>query len=329
MLMDLGAVSPQILLPHAYKLQSPLVFFIITSFPPSFSHTHLIYSLSVHKMVSSDPSKAKMDASTKLLTNDKPSPGFIPASQRVPMMARPFISERALKTLDMVEKFVEEECIPADPVMATMIGTDTATRFSAHPPILEDLKAKAKKLGLWNLFLPKNHFKEGAGFSNLEYGLMAEYLGKSLIASEACNCSAPDTGNMEVIAKYGTEEQKRKYLDPLLEGRWRSAFLMTEPDVASSDATNIGLTMKKEGNEWVLNGSVSCCYCRCFSGQTCELTFGCRNGGAVVQVTLAAKCTLSWLVCSPFKIYTSSLLTLEPRENQTQVTKTHTANSQS
>lgn len=107
------------------------------------------------------------------------------------------------------------------------------------------------------MFLPKNHFKEGAGFSNLEYGLMAEYLGKSLVASEACNCSAPDTGNMEVIAKYGTEEQKRKYLDPLLEGKWRSAFLMTEPDVASSDATNIGLTMKKDGDGWVLNGSVS------------------------------------------------------------------------
>jgi len=208
-------------------------------------------------MVSSDSSKAKMDASTKLLTNDKPSPGFIPASQRIPAIARPFVSERALKTLDLVEKFVEEECIPADPVMSTMIGTSTATRFSAHPPILEDLKAKAKKLGLWNMFLPKNHFKEGAGFSNLEYGLMAEYLGKSLIASEACNCSAPDTGNMEVIAKYGTEEQKRKFLDPLMEGKWRSAFLMTEPDVASSDATNIGLTMKRDGDSWVLNGSVS------------------------------------------------------------------------
>jgi len=121
---------------------------------------------------------------------------------------------------------------------------------------MEDLKDKAKKLGLFNMFLPKNHFKEGAGFSNLEYGLMAEYLGKSGTASEATNCAAPDTGNMEVVAKYGTEEQKKRWLGPLLKGEIRSAFLMTEPDIASSDATNIQLRMKKEGNEWVLNGQV-------------------------------------------------------------------------
>jgi acyl-CoA dehydrogenase len=110
-------------------------------------------------------------------------------------------------------------------------------------------------LGLWNLFLPRNHFTEGAGFSNLEYGLMAEVLARSGIASEATNCAAPDTGNMEVIAKYGTEKQKRKWLDPLLDGKIRSAFLMTEPDVASSDATNIKMTITKQGNSWVLNGS--------------------------------------------------------------------------
>ena len=151
---------------------------------------------------------------------------------------------------------MEEECIPADAVFAQQVGEGVQKRFGAHPQVMEDLKAKAKKLGLWNMFLPKNHFKEGAGFSNLEYGLMAEYLGKSFTASEATNCAAPDTGNMEVFAKYGTEEQKKKWLTPLLNGEIRSAFLMTEPQIASSDATNIELQMHREGNEWVLNGQV-------------------------------------------------------------------------
>jgi len=122
---------------------------------------------------------------------------------------------------------------------------------------MEQLKEKAKKLGLWNMFLPKNHFTQGAGFTNLEYGLMAELLGKSKVASEATNNAAPDTGNMEVLAKYGNDAQKQQWLAPLLEGKIRSAFLMTEPDVASSDATNIELDIRREGNEYVLNGSVS------------------------------------------------------------------------
>ncbi|KIW24285.1 uncharacterized protein PV07_10012 [Cladophialophora immunda] len=183
--------------------------------------------------------------------------GHIPASERIPVIARPFVSERAKKTLDLVERFVEEECIPADAVFAQQLnqkGGDTVSRFDAHPQVIEDLKTKARKLGLWNMFLPKNHFKEGAGFSNLEYGLMAEYLGKSGVASEATNCAAPDTGNMEVFAKYGTEEQKQKWLGPLLNGEIRSAFLMTEPQVASSDATNIELDMRRDGDYYVLNG---------------------------------------------------------------------------
>lgn len=195
------------------------------------------------------------DTMSKLLISDKKGRP-VTASMRVPVIARPFVSEKAAKTLDLVERFVEEDCIPADPLWQSLIGNNTQQRFSSHPQLLEDLKAKARSLGLWNLFLPRNHFKEGAGFSNLEYGLMAEYLGKSGLASEACNCSAPDTGNMEVLAKYGNTEQKKQWLEPLLDGKIRSAFLMTEPHVASSDATNIGLTMTEDGDSWVLNGKV-------------------------------------------------------------------------
>ncbi|USP75731.1 Acyl-CoA dehydrogenase family member 11 [Curvularia clavata] len=192
------------------------------------------------------------DRAFDLLSNSQN--GHIPASKRIPAIARPFVSERAAKTLDIVEKFVEEECIPADAVYVRQLGQTVEERFSAHPSIIEDLKKRAQELGLWNMFLPKAHFKEGAGFSNLEYGLMAEYLGKSRTASEAVNCAAPDTGNMEVIAKYGSEAQKRQWLDPLLQGKIRSAFLMTEPQVASSDATNIEMSIKRDGDHYVLNG---------------------------------------------------------------------------
>lgn len=112
------------------------------------------------------------------------------------------------------------------------------------------------------MFLPKAHFPDlSPGFSNLEYGLMAEYLGKSVTGSEATNCAAPDTGNMELLAKYGNSAQKQRWLEPLLDGKIRSAFLMTEPDVASSDATNIALDMRKEGDHYILNGSVSAPRC--------------------------------------------------------------------
>ena len=149
--------------------------------------------------------------------------------------------------------FVENECIPAEKVYHDSIGRDPATRWTTVPPVIEKLKARAKSLGLWNLFLHKG-YKEGPGFTNLEYAVMCEIIGKCHLAAEATNTNAPDTGNMEVLAKYGTEQQKAKWLVPLMQGKIRSAFAMTEPAVASSDATNIQLEMRKVGNEYVLNG---------------------------------------------------------------------------
>ncbi|KAF2100355.1 acyl-CoA dehydrogenase NM domain-like protein [Rhizodiscina lignyota] len=172
---------------------------------------------------------------------------------RIPSLIADKISPRARETLAVVKKFVEEDCVPADEVFEAQLSWDPDKRFKNIPLILEDLKAKARKLGLWNLWLSK-HYEGGAGFTNLEYGLMCEVLGRSLLSREAMNCSAPDTGNMEVLAMYGTEEQKKQWLQPLLDGKIRSAYVMTERFIASSDAKNIELDMRKEGNEYVLNG---------------------------------------------------------------------------
>ncbi|KAL5530662.1 hypothetical protein ACEPAF_6920 [Sanghuangporus sanghuang] len=165
-------------------------------------------------------------------------------------------SPYAKETLAKLITFVNEDCVPAQRVARAQLPTDPEKRWKTAIPIVEELKTKAKKLGLWNLFLSKAHYPEfGVPLTNLEYAVMAEILGRaSPLAPEACNCSAPDTGNMEVLARYGSPEQQRQWLVPLLNGEIRSAFSMTERFVASSDATNIQTSIRREGNEIVING---------------------------------------------------------------------------
>ncbi|HKC52672.1 MAG TPA: acyl-CoA dehydrogenase family protein [Myxococcota bacterium] len=154
-----------------------------------------------------------------------------------------------VKTLQrQVQAFMDAYVYPAEPVYEEQVQEN---RWS-QPRIMEELKEKARKEGLWNLFLPESD--HGAGLTNLEYAPLCEIMGRSAIAPEAFNCAAPDTGNMEVIARYGNEQQKKRWLAPLLDGKIRSAFAMTEPDVASSDATNIRLKIEKRADTYVLNG---------------------------------------------------------------------------
>ncbi|EDR14157.1 uncharacterized protein LACBIDRAFT_305700 [Laccaria bicolor S238N-H82] len=165
-------------------------------------------------------------------------------------------SPYAKETLAKLIKFMEDEVFPAVRVAHAQIPTDPERRWKTIVPIIAELKEKAKKLGLWNLFLSKAHYPEhGVPLTNLEYAVMAEILGRAgHMGPEAVNCAAPDTGNMEVLARYGSPEQQKKWLVPLLNGDIRSAFAMTEKGVASSDATNIRTSLRREGDEIVING---------------------------------------------------------------------------
>lgn len=149
-----------------------------------------------------------------------------------------------------VSAFMDEHIYPAEAAYAQALN-EGASRWEI-PPIMEEMKEAARQQQLWNLFLPESEY--GAGLTNLEYAPLAEIMGRSLIGSEAFNCSAPDTGNMEVLVRYGSAAQRGTWLEPLLRGEIRSAFAMTEPDVASSDATNICSTIVRDGDEYIVNG---------------------------------------------------------------------------
>ncbi len=159
-------------------------------------------------------------------------------------------TDKVKRLVDALRGFMEAQVYPNESVYHQQLA-EADSRWSI-PPVMEELKAAAQREGLWNLFLPESDY--GAGLTNLEYAPLAEEMGRSHIAPEVFNCAAPDTGNMEVLVRYGSEAHKKTWLEPLLAGRIRSAFAMTEPDVASSDATNIRSTITRKGDEYVING---------------------------------------------------------------------------
>jgi acyl-CoA dehydrogenase len=159
-------------------------------------------------------------------------------------------SARTKDLLAKLRRFMDEHVLPAETVFAAQL--ESGLSRWVVPPVMEELKARAKREGLWNLFLPESEY--GSGLTNLEYAPLCELMGMSSIAPEVFNCSFPDTGNMELLVRYGTDAQRKQWLVPLLEGTIRSAFAMTEPDVASSDATNIQASIVRDGDDYVING---------------------------------------------------------------------------
>jgi alkylation response protein AidB-like acyl-CoA dehydrogenase len=161
-------------------------------------------------------------------------------------------SEKTKALMAKLEAFMQEHVYPIE--QAYIEAVETSENRWRTPEMMEQLKQKARDEGLWNLFLPEEYKPYGAGLTNLEYAPLCEIMGRVPFSAEIFNCSAPDTGNMEVLAKYGSEAHKQEWLIPLLEGQIRSAFAMTEPAVASSDATNIETRIERDGNEYVING---------------------------------------------------------------------------
>jgi acyl-CoA dehydrogenase len=162
-------------------------------------------------------------------------------------------SPRTVELQDKLQRFMDAHIYPAEARFFAEVQANTAAGKRWTPlQLIEDLKPLARAQGLWNLFLPDSEL--GAGLGNQEYAPLAEVMGRVPWASEVFNCSAPDTGNMEVLVRYGTPEQKKRWLEPLLDGRIRSAFAMTEPDVASSDATNIAASIRRDGDHYIING---------------------------------------------------------------------------
>ncbi|HEV2241747.1 MAG TPA: acyl-CoA dehydrogenase family protein [Streptosporangiaceae bacterium] len=161
---------------------------------------------------------------------------------------------RTTELREQLLSFMDSHVYPAEKIFADEVAAAAAVgRRWERPPVIDELKAEARKRGLWNLFLA--HHPEGAGLTNLQYAPLAEITGHSpSIAPEALNCAAPDTGNMELLTEFGSAEQQQRWLRPLLDGEIRSAFCMTEPDVASSDATNISTRIERDGDEYVING---------------------------------------------------------------------------
>ena len=159
------------------------------------------------------------------------------------------LSARTDELRARLRAFIDEHVEPAAPVFRQQVEASGDPHF--HPPVMEDLKAEARRRGLWNLFLPDERY--GAGLTNLEYAPLCELMGASPLTAEATNCSAPDTGNMEILAEFGTALQQEQFLRPLLEGEIRSCFAMTEPWVASSDATNIQSRIERDGDHYIVN----------------------------------------------------------------------------